>query len=161
MNLIYYIYTIFPNLWRDPHLFSQVPDVINRIIGCRIQFMNIKSPGFVKGSARFTGIAGFGIITYTGAVYGLGKNPGTGGFAYSPGTAKQVGMAQVIMLYGILQCIGDRRLSNYRSKCFGSVFPCRYNEIIHADKISNYLLSNQGEFILYISIKFLFLCAHY
>lgn len=75
--------------------------------------MDVKSPGFVKGSARFTGIAGFGIITYTGTVYGLGKDPGTGGFSYSPGTAKQVGMAQVIVLYGILQGIGYSRLSNY------------------------------------------------
>ena len=75
--------------------------------------MDIKSPGFVKGSARFTGVAGFGIIAYTVAVYGLGKDPGTGGFAYSPWTAKQVGMAQVIVLYGILQGIGYSRLSNY------------------------------------------------
>ena len=75
--------------------------------------MNIKSPGFVKGSARFTGIAGFGIITYTDTVYRLGKNPGTGGFAYSPGTAKQVCMTEVIALYGIFQGIGYGRLTNY------------------------------------------------
>ena len=113
MDLINNIYTVFPNLWRDPYLFSQVPDVVNRVIGCRIQFMDIKSPGFIKGSAGFTGIAGLGISAYTLAVYGLGKNPGTGGFANSPGTAKQVGMAQVIVLYGILQGVGNSRLSDY------------------------------------------------
>ena len=75
--------------------------------------MDVKSSGFVKGNARFTGVAGFSIIAYTGAVYGLGKDPGTCGFAYSPGTAKQVGMAQVILQYGILQGIGYSRLSNH------------------------------------------------
>ena len=142
-------------------LFSQVYYVINWIIGCCIQLMDIKSPGFIKWGAGFTGITGFGIIGNTAAVYGLGKDPCTGGFANSPGTAKQVGMAKVIVLYGILQGIGYGWLTNYRSKCFWSVFPRRYDEIIHADKISNYLLTNQGEFILYISIKFLFLCAQY
>ena len=106
MNLIYNIYTVFPYLGWNSNLLGQIANVLHGIIRGRIQFMNIKSPGFVKGSARFTGIAGFGIITYTGAVYGLCKNPGTGGFAYSPGTAKQVGMAKMIVLYGILQGIG-------------------------------------------------------
>ena len=42
VHLIYNINFVFANLWWYPYLFHQLPNIVHRIVGSRIQLKNIK-----------------------------------------------------------------------------------------------------------------------
>jgi hypothetical protein len=92
MNLIDYIYAVFPNLGEYSHLINQAPDVIHRLIGCSIQFVDVVGTRFIEGFARFTLFTGFDAFRQVKTVKGFRKDPGAGGFTYTPRTAEKVCM---------------------------------------------------------------------
>ena len=122
MHLINDINTVTSNLWWNPYLVDQVTDIINRVIGCGIQFVDIVTSVVIKCHTRFTLVTGFGIGRQVAAIDGLGKNAGTGGFSHTPWTTKQVRMGQLLASDGILQGTGNGILCNYGTKCVGPVF---------------------------------------
>ena len=131
MNLIYYIYAIASDLWRDPYLLGEGTDIVHRIVGGCIQLVYAVGAVFIEGQTGFALIAGFAFRGDVLAVDGLGENPGTGSLSHTPGAAEQVSVAQEIVLNGIAQGGGDGGLSHYISETRWSVFPGRYNEFVH------------------------------
>ena len=101
MNLIYNIDAVASNLRGYPDLFGKGSDIVDRIVGGCIQLMNAVGTIFIEGKTGLTGIAGLCCVRYILAIDGLGKYPGTGGLPYPSGSAKQIGMTQVIVLNGV------------------------------------------------------------
>jgi hypothetical protein len=131
MNLIYYIYAIAAYLRGDPDLLGEGSNVIDRIVGSRIQFVNAVRTVLVKRKAGFAAVAGFAGIRNILAIYSLGKYPGTGGLPDATGAAKEIGMPQVIVLNGIPERCGDGSLTHHIGKTCRSVLSCRYYKFIH------------------------------
>ena len=48
VHLIYYIYAVFPDLRRYPHLVHQVLDVLDTVVRRRIEFVDAVGPSFRK-----------------------------------------------------------------------------------------------------------------
>ena len=44
MHLVDNIYFILANLWRDAYLFHQLTDIVHRVVGGSIKFMDIIRP---------------------------------------------------------------------------------------------------------------------
>ena len=61
MHLVDNIYFILANLWRDAYLFHQLTDIVHRVVGGSIKFMDIIRPLFVESHTRFTFVTGFTI----------------------------------------------------------------------------------------------------
>jgi hypothetical protein len=97
MYLIYYIYTIAANLWRDTHLFRQGPDIVHGIVRGSIQLMNTVGPVLIKGEAGFALVTGLSGIRDILTIDGLGKDPGTGGLPYPSRTAEEVCMSKMVV----------------------------------------------------------------
>ena len=92
VHLVDDIHLIFAYLWWDTYLFYQLTDVVDGVVGSRVQFMDIIRTLFVECYTRFAGIAGFTIGGGMHAVDGFGKDACTSGFSHTTWTAKQVGV---------------------------------------------------------------------
>ena len=112
-------------------MLHQLPDVVHRVVGCGVQFVDVVGTLFVEGGARFALVAGFSLCRGTHAVDGFGKDTCTGRFAYTARTAEEVGVCQFACGDGILQGGSQGTLSHYRFKGRGAVFSCRYDIIFH------------------------------
>jgi hypothetical protein len=123
MDLVYDIYAIGSDLGRDPDLFSEGSDIVHGIVGGGVQLMDAVGTVFVEGEAGFTLVTGLTRIGDVTAIYGLGKDPCTGGFSYSTGTAEQVSMTQMIVYNGIPECGGNGGLTDHIHKTRGPVLP--------------------------------------
>ncbi|OAV67832.1 hypothetical protein Barb6XT_01301 [Bacteroidales bacterium Barb6XT] len=86
---------------RNAHLLNERADVLHRIVGSRIQFMYIIGTLLVESRAGFAGVAGFALRRGSQAVDCFCKDAGAGGFSYPARSAKQVGVRQLVVLYGI------------------------------------------------------------
>ena len=123
---------IFSDRRRNTHLVDQGTDVVNRVIGGGIEFMDIIGTLFVESLAGFAFVTGFPVGSRIQAIDRLGKDTGTRGLTHSTGTAKEVGMSQLVTLYCIFKCSCQGFLSHHATKSRRTVFPCRYNIIIHS-----------------------------
>ena len=99
--------------------------------------MNIEGSTFIEGFATVTFIAGFSFRSRVFTIDGFAKYTGTGGFTYSPGTAKQEGMRQLLVLYGIPQGGGNMPLANYSIKSLRPVLTGGNNKLIHPGKYTS------------------------
>jgi hypothetical protein len=96
VNLIDDVNAVLADLGRYPHFIHQGTDVLHRIVGGGIKFVDIVGPVLSKGNAGFTFIAWLSVRGKIEAIDGLGKNTCGCGLPYSPRTAEQIGMGQVI-----------------------------------------------------------------
>ena len=96
MHLIDNIYLIFTDLWRDAHLFHQLTDIIHRIVGSGIKFMDIIRPLFVESHTRFAFVAGFTIGSRRHTVDGFGEDSRTSSLSHPARSAKQISMSQFL-----------------------------------------------------------------
>jgi hypothetical protein len=131
MHLVYYVYFVFTLLWRKTHLVGKLTYIIYRVIAGGIQFKDVEGGIAAERLAVIAHAACFHVGGGVLAVYGFGKYTRTSGFTHSPRTTKQVGMRQVLLAYGILQCGGYMLLPHNRIKRLRAVFPCRNYVLTH------------------------------
>ena len=104
MHLIDNKNLVFSDRRRNAHLVDQGTDVIDRVVGGGIEFMDIIRTLLVEGLAGFAFVTGFPVGSRIQTIDRLGKDTGTRSLAHSTGTAKEVGMSQLVTLYCILKC---------------------------------------------------------
>jgi hypothetical protein len=76
-------------------------------------------------------VTGLSIGRYILTIDGLGKYTGTSGFTYSPWSAEQEGMRQLIVPDSIFKSGCNMRLPYHRRKTLWPVFSRRNNKFIH------------------------------
>ena len=89
-------------LRQDANLVDQVADVIDGVVRCGIQFVDVERTSFVEGAARLAFVACFGAVRML-AVDRLCEDAGTGGFPHAARPAEEIGMRQLPALDGILE----------------------------------------------------------
>ena len=119
--------------WRwNTHLVDQGTDVVNRVIGGCIEFRDIIRTLLVECLAGFAFVTGFPVGSRIQTIDRLGKDTGARSLTHSTGTAKEIGMSQLVTLYCIFECSCQGLLAYHTTKSRRTVFPCRYNIIIHS-----------------------------
>src|SRR5690606_32999643 len=98
-------------LWRETHLVHEGPDVVYRIVGGRVELVNVERLPGIERKAALTPVARFAIGDLA-AVDGFGEDAGAGGFAHAAGTAKQVSLRQLAARDGVFQRGGDVALAH-------------------------------------------------
>ena len=131
MYLVYYIDSVSPYLRRYHHLFYELAYVVYRVVGGGVHFEYVERPVLVETYAALALITGFALFGDVGAVYSLGKNTGTGGLAYTSGTAEEIGVSQMSGDDGVFQGCSQRILPYDRTKGRRTVFSCRYYVLFH------------------------------
>jgi hypothetical protein len=96
MYLVDDIHFEFTSLRRVAYLFDQIPDVIDRIVGGGIEFINGKRPTLTDGYAVFALSTGFRILGGLQAIDGLSQNACACCLPYAPGSAKKHGLSQLV-----------------------------------------------------------------
>ena len=122
VHLVNDIDLVFSHLWRYAHLISQRTDIIHRVIGSRIQFVDIIGALLVKSLARLTLIARFVLAGRVQTVDCFCEDAGAGCLAYPSRATEEIGMCQLVADNRILKSGRKRMLSNNRTKSGRSVF---------------------------------------
>jgi len=122
MHLVNDVHTVFSDLWRNPDQFNEISNIVDVVVRCGIQFMDVIGSAFLKSLTRFALMAGFSFCCRIIAIDGFSKNPGTGGFANSPGSTEEVCMCQLLVFDGILSSPGDGVLTDHRIEGIGAIF---------------------------------------
>lgn len=97
MYLIYDIDLVFSCLRRETYLLYQRPDIIYRVVGRSIQFVDIEGTSFIEGGTGMTLITRFPIRLQVFTVDCFGQYTGTGCFTHTSRTAEQEGMCQLVV----------------------------------------------------------------
>ena len=123
VHLVDYVYLKPPRYRRIFHLVADIADVVNAVIGCRVDLEHIhRAPG-IDRPADFAFIAG--IASELGCmrtVYRAGKDLGRRCLAGSPCTTKEIGMTYPVGFDLILQRRYDCVLSHDLTECGGTPF---------------------------------------
>ena len=90
----------------------EVPDVIHAIVGGSIDFQHVHAGAGIDGPAGLAAVAGVAVIRVQ-AIHRFGQNLGAAGFAGSPGTGEQVGVAHFPRHQLMLQGLGHRLLTGH------------------------------------------------
>ena len=122
MHLVDNIDLILTNLWRNPNLIDQVPDIIHRIIRGSIKFEDIECKILV-----------FHFIAVLIDLFGQYSRAGR--LTYTSGSCKQQCLRQMIIGDSIVKCTGDGALTHHIFEVGRSVFSGRYNEMLHIKQI--------------------------
>ena len=122
VHLIDDIHRIASHLRRDLHLVHQGLDVVHAVVGRRIQFVDAVGVPFGERAAGVALAARLQVRTGMGAVDGLGEDARGTGFAYSTGTAEQIGMRQLAPEDGVLEGPCDIVLSDQGLERVRTVF---------------------------------------
>ena len=131
VHLVDDIDAVTTDLRRNTHLVGQVADIVHRVVRRGVQFVDIERPALVERTARFALVAGFGVGPRIQAVDRFGEDPRASRLADAARPAEQVRMRQLATADRILQRRGNMRLSDDRCEGRRTVFPGRYDEIIH------------------------------
>ena len=124
MDLIDYVNLVPAYLRGDPHLVDQVPYIIHRIVGGRIELVYVERGRLVERNTRFTFVARLNVFGWVETVDGLGQYPGTGCFPYTPRPCKKECLCKLPVLDGIFQRVGNRFLPHNRVESGRPVFSC-------------------------------------
>ena len=81
---------------------KEVADVIDLVVGCGVEFVQVEGPAGVDGHARLALAAGLA-IGQRRAVECLGEDPGGGGLAGAPGPAQEVGVVDAVLAHGVAE----------------------------------------------------------
>ena len=131
VHLVDDIHLVLAYLGRYAYLFDELTDVFHRVVGSRIQFVDVIGALFVERLAGFTFVAGLSVFFRVQTIDGFGEDTGTGSLSHTAWTAEQVGMSQLVGSDGILQGGGQGTLAHYRIKRCRAVLPRRYDVILH------------------------------
>ena len=129
MHLVDDEYLVASGLWWNLYLFDERPDVVDGVVGCRVEFVDVQRPPFVECHAAFALVACLSVLSGTEAVDGFSKDACAGGLAHASRAAEEVGMRQFPRLDGILQRGGKGALPHYGIESRRAVFAGRYNII--------------------------------
>ena len=131
VNLVDDIHLVVADLRWDAHLVNKAADVVNRVVGSGIEFVDVERGVVVEGAARFAFVAGFKVFGWMQAVDGLGHDAGASGLAHASRTAKQEGLGQSVVADGVFQGRCDGLLTHHGVKSRWSILSCRYDEVFH------------------------------
>ena len=124
MHLVYDVHAVFADLRRDPHLLHQSLDVVDTVVGCRIQLMDAVGTALSERNAGFAFAARLHVRSGIGTVYCLGENSRRTRLADAARTAEQVGMGQLPADYRILESPCYIVLADQRFEIVRPVFSC-------------------------------------
>lgn len=96
MYLIYNIDLVFARLRGIPYLVGQVPDIVDGVVGSRVELVNIDRSIVLKADARLTLAAGLDIVRQVEAIGSFGQYPGACSLAHPPGATEKERLGQVI-----------------------------------------------------------------
>ena len=124
MNLINDIDLVFSGLRRYAHLFDQAANIIHRIVGRRIQFVNVERVAVLEALAGVANTACLALRRQVLAVDGFCKDTGAGRFTDAPRTAEQEGLRKLVVFYSIFQRVGNMLLANNGLERCRAVLAC-------------------------------------
>ena len=107
MHLVDDIYFILADLGRNAYLFHQLADVVYRVIGCGIKFVDIVLTLFVERHARFALIASLAIGGGRHTVNRFGKDTRASSLSYPTLPAEQISMSEFLSGNRIFQRSGQ------------------------------------------------------
>ena len=136
MNLVEDDDLILAQLGRNPYLVDDIADVIDRVVGRSIEFLDIDGALFIETAAAVALLAGFAVVVRVETVDGLGEDAGTSGLAYATGAAEKIGGGQLVIFDGHLEGVGDGLLSDHIFKFLRAVFSCRNYKVVHGKGVS-------------------------
>jgi hypothetical protein len=116
-------------------LLHEVSDIVHRVVGSGIEFINIEGAAILERLAGITFATCFKLSSHFFAVDGFGENSGTGSFAHPSWPTEKEGLSEVVVFYCILERGSDVLLPYYTLEICWSVFSCRNDEIFHRCKI--------------------------
>ena len=121
MHLVDDVYLIPAYRRQIGYLVPQVADIIHAVVGGCVHLDDIHDGAAVDALTDLTGTTGIsaGMIQ---TVHRLGKDLGTGGFAGSPGTGKQIGMADAPRCDLVLQRRNNGFLAHHVGKTLRAPF---------------------------------------
>ena len=122
---------VFPDLRRDVNLLDERTDVLDGVVGGRIEFMDVIAALLVEGHAALTVPAGFALGRRRETVDGFGKNAGARGFPDAARAAKEVGVGQLAGCDGVFQRRGQGFLPDDGVERRRTVLARRYDIMFH------------------------------
>ena len=123
MNLVDDEHFVFSYLRRNLHLLNQITNILDRIVGGCVQFMDVVRPVFIEGDTTFTRIASIPIGSGTKTIYSFRKDAGAGGLSYTTWATEKISMGQLTLCYGIFQRHSKSLLTNYHVKTGRTILP--------------------------------------
>ena len=97
MNFVYDIHLIFAHRWRKADFVGEFSDLIDRVVGSRVDFKNIE----IRVGSKFDAICALAARRTVGkrrkAVYRTRKNFGNGSLARAARARKNVGVSDVVV----------------------------------------------------------------
>ena len=133
VHLVDYEHTVAPLCRRHHHLLRERAHVVHAVVARRIEFYYVERPVLVELPARIAFIACLAVGRAVCAVYSLGKNARARCFAHTARPAEQVGMRKAVGGDGVFQRGRERLLPHHARKRRRTVFPGRYNIVIHSN----------------------------
>ena len=121
MHLIDDVDPILPRSRGDVDLVDEVSDIVDGVIGRRIELKDIVRPLLVSSDALATLITRLALRCAMLTVDGLSKYAGTRGLAHTSGTTEEVGVAELILLDRIEERGGQRLLPHHVSEGGGAI----------------------------------------
>ena len=110
----------------------EVADIVHRVVGCGIEFVDGEAATFVETAARFALTASVALGGGVEAVDALGEDACAGGLSHSSGAAEEVGVCQLLACDGIFEGGGDVALAHDRFECLWAIFASRnYKVVLH------------------------------
>ena len=85
---------VLADLGRYANLVDEGSDVIDRVVGGSVQFMDVHRALLIECLAGFAFIAGFAILARIEAVDGLGEDARTCGLSDTTRTAEEIGVSE-------------------------------------------------------------------
>ena len=122
---------VLARLWRVTHLVDQVSDVFDRVVRCRVEFVDVEGGVVLKTHARLAPPARLRVCAKILTVNGFGQNTGARCFAHAARPTKQKGLRQVVGSDGVFERNRYVRLPNHRIEGDGAILAGRNDEIFH------------------------------
>src|SRR5210317_48432 len=122
MHLINNIYFVLTYLWWNSNLINQVAYIVHMIVGCRVEFKN------VKGKITLFGLPFL-------CINDLCKNSCTSGFTYATGASEQKGLGQLVLCDLMHQGFSHVRLPHDFFESIWPIFPGRNHKLLHVTNV--------------------------
>ena len=125
---------VFALLGLKTHLFDQCADVLDRIVGRRVEFDDIKGRIFGKRAARRTFAASLVVGRRILAVQNFRQNPCARCFAHATRAGEQKSVRDLAGGHRIFERAGHVRLADDVFESLRAIFSSRNNELAHGGK---------------------------